>query len=789
MKKAMAPMSDDRLARIGKKLSRALEEKRTRLREDEIYELLGILGFRIPVARLIERPEDIAALDLSIFPGERVVCKMISDELTHRSEHGGVRFTGKNVSDLSKTFTEFEDISRSLKIELEGMMIAEVIECNESIPYQLLLSLRQDKAFGPVIFMGLGGIGTEIYKNALREERALFVRAAGDLEDEAGTIRALERTLFFPVVSGKTRISSEPLVKEGAITEAVRILGSVGERFSPLSDSRVTVEEIEINPLQITNDGELVPLDAFMRISGEKSEPLPPPQKGIEKLLEPETVLIIGASAGKVNTGRIILRNILKGGKIEKGDIYLLHPEADEIDGCKAFPSIADLPKRVDMAVFTVPANEGSGALLERIILEQRASAVTVISGGFGETESGRDLHERLEKAIRRGRVENGGGTVVNGPNCLGIVSRPGGYNTFFLPEYKLPFIGHYGERCAFISQSGAYLVTLVSNITRLINPKYMITYGNQMDLTVTDYLIYMKDDPEIELFVVYLEGLQRYDGKRFLRVAKEIIASGKKIVMYKTGRTAEGAAAVASHTASMAGDYEVLSRILTDAGVMMPDTLNEIEDAIKTFSLLEDKEIRGRRVGIFGNAGFECSVAADRLYSMELARFSDKTVARLHEVLPSDIIDIRNPVDATPLTNAVNYGRCLEAFIEDDGIDCIVSSIVAPTPFMETLPRGEGHKEDITNEDSFPNVTIRIFRSTTKPMVVSVDSGSLYDPAVEMMEEAGVPVFRKVDRAMKALDNFLTHSGGKRASPSHDRVRARRQRMSTGLAVDQSSG
>jgi acyl-CoA synthetase (NDP forming) len=758
----MALMSNGHFTRIEKRIRAVLDEGRTRLREGEIYELLEILGFRPPAAAMVERPDDIASVDLSKFPGKRVVCKMISDDLTHRYEHGGIRFAEKSANDIEKVFEDFEKIADRLKIDLAGMLIAEMIEGKEGIPHQLLLSIRQDRAFGPVVFMGFGGVGTEVYKEALRDERALLIRAAGDLKDDVGTSKALDRTLFYPVISGNTRISSVPMVKEGEISRALRALASVGERFSPLSDSRVTIDEIEINPLQITSEGELVPLDGFMRISSEKSKPLPPPQKGIEKLLEPETVLIIGASASKVNTGRIILRNILKGGKIGKEEIYLLHPEAGEIDGCKAFPSLADLPERVDMAVFTIPANESSGALLERIILEQRAWAVTVISGGFGETESGKDLHERLEKAIRKGRIENGGGTVVNGPNCLGIVSRPGGYNTFFLPEYKLPFIGRYGERCAFISQSGAYLVTLVSNITKLINPKYMITYGNQMDLTVTDYLIYMKDDPEIELFVVYLEGLQRYDGERFLRIAKEIIASGKKIVMYKTGRTAEGAAAVASHTASMAGDHEVLSRILIEAGVMMPDTLNEIEDAIKTFSLLEDKEIQGRRVGIFGNAGFECSVAADRLYSMELARFSKRTIGRLHEALPSDIIDIRNPVDATPLTNSVNYGRCLEAFLEDDGIDCIVSSIVAPTPFMETLPRGEGHEEDIRNEDSFPNVTIRIFNATTKPMVVSVDSGKLYDPAVEMMEDAGVPVFRKVDRAMKALDNFLTHRGGK---------------------------
>jgi acyl-CoA synthetase (NDP forming) len=755
----MAPMVETGIDRIEEILTDAVAAKRELLHEHETYELLRLLGFRTPKVLFAGNAKEVASLDLSAFPGDRVVCKLISERLVHRFEHGGIRFTSRRRENLLEIFADFERIARELSIPLTGMMVAEAVEGSDGVPYQLLVSMRQDESFGPVVFMGLGGIGTEIYKMSLREDKALFVRAAQDVQDIEGTVRALGRTFFHPVITGKTRISSKPLVDGRKVYDAVRRLAELGERFSPLSHSSVTVEELEVNPLQITADGELVPLDAFMRISDTKISPLHPHRKGISKLLEPETVLIIGASANKINTGRIILRNIIEAGKIGKENIFLLHRAGGEIDGCRAFSSLNDIPMKADMTVFTIPANERSAALLEQIISEERSSTVTVISGGFGETEAGKEIDRRLHDAIHKGRIKNNGGVVVNGPNCLGIVSRPGGYNTFFLPEYKLPFIGKYGERCAFISQSGAYLVTLVSNIAKLINPKYMITYGNQMDLTVTDYLIYMKDDPEIDLFVVYLEGLQPYDGVRFLRVAKEIIASGKKIVMYKTGRTAEGAAAVASHTASMAGNYEVLHKIMTDTGVMMPDTLNEIEDVIKTFSLLEDKEIGGRRVGIFGNAGFECSVAADRLYSMELATFSEKTVAMLHDALPSEIVDIRNPVDATPLTDAVNYGRCLEAFVEDDGIDCIVSSIVAPTPFMETLPAGEGHKEDIRHENSFPKVTIRIFKRTTKPMVVSVDSGKLYDPAVDMMEEAGVPVFRKVDRAMKALDNFLSHS------------------------------
>lgn len=160
---------------------------------------------------------------------------------------------------------------------------------------------------------------------------------------------------------------------------------------------------------------------------------------------------------------------------------------------------------------------------------------------------------------------------------------------------------------------------------------------------------------------------------------------------MYKTGRTKAGAAAVASHTASMTGDYEVLNQILTGIGIIMPETLNEVEDAIKVLTLLGGKKIRGRRVGILANEGFECSVAV--------------------------------------------------------------------TPFMVTLPAGKDHREDIARKDSNTSVTIDVFEKTDKPMVISLDSGELHGPAVEMMESAGLPCFRKTDRAMKALDVFLRYS------------------------------
>jgi acetyltransferase len=186
-------------------------------------------------------------------------------------------------------------------------------------------------------------------------------------------------------------------------------------------------------------------------------------------------------------------------------------------------------------------------------------------------------------------------------------------------------------------------------------------------------------------------------------------------------------------------------------------DSLEEMEDAMKVLTLLGRRNCTGRRVAISSDAGYECSVAADRLGSMELASFSEETVERLGELLPTGFIDVHNPIDATPAITTEKYGQAIEAVLADENVDCIIVSNVASTPFQENLPPGPGHGEDISRESSHPNTIIRLFRATDKPMAVCLNEGPIYDPAVEMMERAGVPVFRKIDRATRAMDIFLS--------------------------------
>jgi acyl-CoA synthetase (NDP forming) len=179
-------------------------------------------------------------------------------------------------------------------------------------------------------------------------------------------------------------------------------------------------------------------------------------------------------------------------------------------------------------------------------------------------------------------------------------------------------------------------------------------------------------------------------------------------------------------------------------------------EDYLKTFAFLRDRPASGNRVAILSNAGFECTVSADRLFDLKLAEFSEETEARMAEHLPGPIVKVRNPLDTTPTTKTEDFLALVGLAVEDDGVDAVIVSPLPITPFLNTLPKGEGHTEDILREDSVPQGLLRIAASTKKPLLVCVDAGRLYDPMADMMELAGIPVFRRIDRATRALSTFV---------------------------------
>jgi acyl-CoA synthetase (NDP forming) len=347
----------------------------------------------------------------------------------------------------------------------------------------------------------------------------------------------------------------------------------------------------------------------------------------------------------------------------------------------------------------------------------------------------------------------------------LGIYSKPGKYDTTFVPDYKLPRISGRKTNLVYISQSGAFMISRMSKLPN-IEPLYAISIGNQIDLTVSDYLNYFKDDEQAKVFGVYVEGFLAADGLAFAEAACQIVRQeGKMIVLYKAGRTPEGRQATASHTASVAGEYSVAKAICEEAGVIVADSIFDFENYVKNLSFLADKIIRGNRIALISNAGFECVTMADNLKNDQefvLANLTEKTkikIAVLMEKLGINRLqDVKNPLDTTPVADDAVFADCVKALMNDENVDCAIVSPVPMTPAMQTLVPSRFHGENVYHPQSIVMRLIDVFHKTEKPFVVNLDAGDIFAPMVDCLEQAGVPTFKRSDVAVKFLRKYINN-------------------------------
>jgi acyl-CoA synthetase (NDP forming) len=461
--------------------------------------------------------------------------------------------------------------------------------------------------------------------------------------------------------------------------------------------------------------------------------------------------------------GHIILNNILKQG-FPNWSVYVVKSGLKEIEGCRCVPRIRDLPLTVDLFVITVAAEQNYEVIRDLIRYGKARSAI-IIAGGLGEKKGTQDLEEEIKALLQKSIQKDKLTPVVNGGNCLGIFSKPGRYDTTFVPDYKLPRITGRKSNLVYLSQSGAFMISRMSKLPN-VEPLYAISIGNQIDLTVSDYLNHFKDDEEAKVFGVYVEGFLPADGLAFAEAACQIVKQeGKMIVLYKAGRTPEGRQATASHTASVAGDYHVAKAICEEAGVIVADSIFDFENYVKNLSFLADKEIRGNRIALISNAGFECVTMADNLKNDQefvLAPLTQKTLKRLSSLLEKKGIhrlqDVRNPLDTTPVADDEVFADCVLAMLEDKNVDCAIVSPVPMTPSMQTLVPSRFHEENVYHPKSIVMRLIDVFHKTDKPFVVNIDAGEIFTPMVDCLEKAGVPTFRRSDIAVKFLRKYINN-------------------------------
>jgi acyl-CoA synthetase (NDP forming) len=716
-------------------LASAQRFAREPLPDPEAFDLVEALGFPTPHRLFAADAKALAELDLDGLPGKRVVLKAVAPGLVHKTERGAVATVEKSHGAIAQAADEMAP--RLGDGAAPGFLLCEHIAHDDALGGELLLSLRWSAAYGPLVTLAPGGVQAELLADRLDGGRAAAVLSPALALAPQRAV--LERKTLPRLLTHGHRGRPPSLGRDG-LEELLRRALELAEVLLPQQ-----LSELEINPLVLTASGPIA-LDVLAR----PAATLPPattarPLDKLGALLEPTSIAIIGVSSGE-NPGRIILRNVLASG-FDAAQVTVIKPGRETLDGVRCVPDVGALAAPVDLLVVALEAARIPG-LLDEVLRHEAAESLILIPGGLGERAGSEGTAERLFDSLAATRATTWRGPLINGGNCLGIRSLPGRYDTTFIPEEKLPRPTAHETPLAVISQSGAFAVSRASRLTTL-NPRYSISLGNQLDLTVGDYLDHLADRPEVEVYACYVEGFRPLDGRKWLEATSRITAHGGTVILYQAGRTRAGADAAASHTASMAGGWQATRELAEAAGALVAEELADFEDLTRLACRLRGRSL-GPRLGVLSNAGFECVAAADAAGDFELATLSAPTRQALEELLRGlrleAVVAPRNPLDVTPIAADAAFAQAAELLIGDPAVDVAVVGCVPLTGALATLA------DDLDGAGAVASRLGRLWDESGKAWVAVVDAGPLYDPLAAHLETLGIPTFRRIDRALRLL-------------------------------------
>ena len=385
---------------------------------------------------------------------------------------------------------------------------------------------------------------------------------------------------------------------------------------------------------------------------------------GLDKIMRPRSIAVIGASTKEHTIGSDIMKRLLEYGYT--GKIYPINPKDSEIHGLKAYPSVLDVADDIDMALIVINAKYVLSVIDQ--CHQKGIKGVVVISAGFKETGSaGAELEKQLAA-----KIHEYGMTLV-GPNCLGVVNTDPAVRLDACFAESLPVRGDIG----FVSQSGA-LGGGILNILKDLNLGFaqFISIGNQADVNADSAIEYWENVDDVRQILLYMESIA--DPKKFRKLATSTTKK-KPILALKAGRSAAGASAASSHTGSLAGADKAADALLKQSGVIREFTLQNLFNTAKVFSHCPIP--KGDRVAIVTNSGGPGIMATDTVVEcgMQMAELSEATKEKLRSFLPA-AASVKNPVDMIASAPLDHYQQTLETVLSDDGVDMV---IVIYLPFL----------------------------------------------------------------------------------------------------------
>jgi acetyl coenzyme A synthetase (ADP forming)-like protein len=478
----------------------------------------------------------------------------------------------------------------------------------------------------------------------------------------------------------------------------------------------------------------------------------------VSVFFEPKSIAVIGAGRKRGGIGAEIFHNL--GAAEFQGVVYPVNERADVVQSVKAYPSVAQIPGEVDLAVIVVPAEEVEGVVDECIAKGVRG--VLVISAGFAEVGA---AGRQREAAILE-KVRNAGVRMV-GPNCMGVINTDAEVklNSTFSPVYPPP------GRVAMSTQSGALGLAILAHASRLnIGISTFVSVGNKADVSGNDLIQYWAEDPRTDVILLYLESFG--NPRNFSRIARRISRS-KPIVAVKSGRSRAGARAASSHTGALASTDAAVDALFRQTGIIRTDTLEELFDVANL--LVHQPTPNGRRVAILTNAGGPGILAADACESrgLELPVLSDVTVAELRSFLPPTA-SVANPVDMIASATAEHYGWATRVLLADGSVDSLIVIFIPP---LLTNPEevasaivegaaGQGDKPILANfmsvegaQDILGRIPSYLFPEAAASALARVTSYGEW----RRRPEGTLPVFADLnpEAARAVVDRVLGRGGG----------------------------
>ncbi|WP_017539071.1 acetate--CoA ligase family protein [Nocardiopsis halophila] len=674
-------------------LDRARAEGRTALTAPEGKALAEAYGIAVPGEAVASSADD--AVSLAVELGLPVVAKIVSPDILHKTDAGGVEVGLDSPQAVKEAYTRITAAARAYDpgARIDGVQLQRQVAGGTEV----LIGAATDPTFGKIAVFGLGGVLVEVVKDAafrlapLTREEAL---------EQIGSIRAAE------VLDG---VRGGAAVDRGALADLL-------VRLSELVTDFPEIAEADLNPVFASASGAIA---ADLRFVLDFDPPEPPPrfgreeiQSAMERMFRPRSIAVVGASneAGKI--GNSVMRNIVDGGYA--GEVYPVNPKADEVYGRRAYASVGDIPGGIDVAVFAIPAQFVAGALEE--VGAKGAAGAVLIPSGFAETGR-QDLQDEVLAVARRHGVR------LLGPNIYGYYYTPENLSATFCTPYDV------SGGTALTSQSGGIGMAILGfSRSTGTGVSAIVGVGNKADIDEDDLLTFFGSDDNTRAVAMHLEDLK--DGRAFVEAAREVVPR-KPVVVLKAGRTSAGAKAAGSHTGALAGDDKVYDDILRQAGVVRAPGLRELLEYGRALPVLPAPQ--GENVVIITGAGGSGVLLSDAVVDNGMSLY--EIPPDLDEAFRAFIPPFGaagNPVDITGGEPPSTYEKTIRLGLEDPRVHALVlgywhTIVTPPMVFAELVA-------DV--------VTRARAEGIDKPVVASLSGDTEVEAACAHLFEHGVAAY-----------------------------------------------